>query len=337
VQASPDIGAIVVALDDRVEGIPRLATEAGFPTYSETTEWLARLQRRRDETAAAFRALATATEESGVTGPVFVYWSGRTDGETYRQVLLLTPNVEAVFTTADELTEQLRRVGAPASTAAGLRVMVIGDSTGQAIAGALSQYRDPAGAASFDTAYWGALGCPWVRVEAVRGSGSDPWHTLECPQWDDELPGLLAEFAPEVVILVIGPTDLGEQRFPGSSEGHSAEDSEYVAFHVAEASAIAELLPASTKVLIATSPRISPGPFSSESMSTPARSAAANAALASLPATSDQFLILEFGAAVQQFEDEFGSARMDGVHVSADAVMQLLTDGMAQTILALAR
>ena len=334
IHESPPFRAVVIALDESADGIPRSVAESGFPEYSDTEAWLERIQRRRTETKEAFAATFAALQSTNDLAPMFVFWDGPLDSEVYRTVLLQTPVVDAVATDSQGLQSLLLASTATATGQPGLRVLVVGDSTAQSLAAALGGFRDPAGRAPFDTAYWGALGCPWSRVEAVRGSSQKPWSELRCPQFDDDLPELVSGFDPQVVIVVIGPTDLSEQRYPGDPSGYVAGDSAYTNFHVREMTALAELLPLTTKVFIATTPAISPGPFSSSAMSDPARALAANDAMSSLPMLSDRFITLDMGAAIDDQARTDGDTTSDGVHVRVEVIVRILEGGMADEILA---
>lgn len=333
IRDSPPFGGIVIALDKRSEGIPRSLAESGFPPVNETAAWLARIERRRTETRQAFADTLEAMRSVNNDARLIVYWDGPLDAEIYHMILLQTPGVDAVATNLRALRDVLPTTARAPTGPEPMRVLVIGDSTAQSFAAGLAAFRGTDNQPPFDTAYWGALGCPWSRVEAVRGRSTDPWNELQCPKWDADLPALIDSFRPQVLLVVIGPTDLTEQRYPGDSSSYVAGDAPYNDFHVRELIALSELLPPTTRVIISTTPSITPGPFASDEMSDPARAVAANAALAAMPQLSDRFQLLDFGPAVDRRTQAGGATTIDGVHVKVDVVIRLLRDGLADAIL----
>ena len=101
-----------------------------------------------------------------------------------------------------------------------LRLLVVGDSTSLTIAKALNDGGD----GRFQLLWAGANGCALVPMTAIRSERDGPAgtrlrvaRTRSCRPWS-------TSFRPDVVLVMIGPLELVEQRYPGADAGHVAGD-----------------------------------------------------------------------------------------------------------------
>ena len=190
-----------------------------------------------------------------------------------------------------------------------VRVLVVGDSTSLNLAKALND-----GADGRLVVQWaGANGCPLARVEATRPSPDSDWVPAACPDFAVSLPPLLADLRPDVVLVVLGPTELQEQRYPGDPGSHVAGDTGFVAFHDAEFAAFLDVV-GDVPVMVADAPPIEAGHWASATMAAPARLAQWNEQVARWVASRDTVSSFPYAAALAAHEAVHGSIRIDGVH-----------------------
>lgn len=192
-----------------------------------------------------------------------------------------------------------------------LRLTVIGDSTSLGMAQALSE----GSSGRLQVTWAGANGCPIVRAESIRPSPRHPWSEVTCEPFDTKLPALFASNPPDLVLLVVGPTELVEQRYSGDPDGHVAGDPEFIAFHDSEMAALVEVMRAAgVSLLVADSPPLAVGMWSSKEMASPDRLAAWNAQVARWDAAWPDVSVLPYADIIIEHEAEHGSIRPDGVH-----------------------
>ena len=204
-----------------------------------------------------------------------------------------------------------------------LRVLVLGDSTSLNVAKALNDGSD----GRLVVAWAGANGCPFVPVAATRPTRGE-WHPSTCPLLTDVLPGVLAQAHPQVVLLVVGPTELQQQRYDGDESAHVVGDPGFQAAHDAQMAAVLQLLPPGVPLLVADCPPITSGKWATEEMTDPERLAAWNAQVARWDASSEMVTTWPYAAVIAGYEADHGSIRSDGVHPD----IGLLTE-LARTVL----
>ncbi len=214
--------------------------------------------------------------------------------------------------------------------AAPLRLTVIGDSTSLGVAQALSQRSG----GRLQVTWAGANGCPIVRAEAIRPSPRDPWTEVTCEPFDTKLPPLFAANPPDVVLLVVGPMELVEQRYPGDPEGHVAGDPEFIAFHDSEMAALLEVVRAvDAPLVVADSPTLSVGTWSSKEMVAPGRLAAWNAQVERWAAAWPDVTMLPYAQVIADHEAVHGSVRPDGVHPDIVVLTELARETLVDLVL----
>ncbi len=239
---------------------------------------------------------------------------------------LMRPWVGAVTHSAPELIGALNTALAGTSTAPSqsdgaqaLRVMVIGDSTSINMAKALSD----AGDGRLSVLWAGANGCPLVAVEVSRTASDAEWSDPGCDSYAEKLPPLLERFDPDVVLLVLGPTELAEQRYAGDPDGHIAGDPSFAAARDVAMQELLDVLDPSVPLLIADAPRVDAGVFVTREMADPGRLAAVNAQVAAWDERWSQVARFDYRGPLEAAEAADGSMRSDGVHPDADRLEQL--------------
>ncbi len=210
------------------------------------------------------------------------------------------------------------------------RILLLGDSTSLGLARALGDV----GGNRTVVAWGGANGCPIARVTAVRASSSSDWQYPDCVPFDESVPPLLDRFRPDVVLLVVGPTELVEQRFPGMEGSFLPGDAEYAEFHRSELGELRRLLNQSgVELLIADAPDIHSGPYATREMAQAWRVAELNAVFADAAATWPDVGLIGYRAAVAEMEALQGSIRRDGVHVEVAPLAELVRQTLLDEIL----
>ncbi len=194
-----------------------------------------------------------------------------------------------------------------------VRVMVIGDSTSINMAKALNDGAD----GRLAVMWAGANGCPLVAVDGIRVSSEVDWSTPVCEAYETKLPPLVDRFGPDVVLLVLGPTELAEQRYVGDPAGHAAGDLEYAGAHLAAMEALLAVLDPSIPVLVADVPAVAPGYYVTRQMADPDRLEDLNALVESADRRWAQVELFDYRSTIESTEQTFGSIRSDGVHPDA--------------------
>lgn len=295
---------------------------------------------RRDDVAATSALLSVAeTEVRDAVGALtaadvpVVFFDGVPDGWGADNLLpglaVEAGTGRAVQRALDDMVAAVRtEVGAPAGGAKATRVLVMGDSTSLDMAKALND----GGAGAVVVQWAGANGCPLVRAEAVRAGAGFPWASGVCPDFALALPPVLAQFHPDVVLVVLGPTELEDQRYPGDAAVHVAGDAAFTAFHDRELQALLGLLPG-IPVVVADAPPIRPGQWTSGPMASPERLAAWNAQVRRWDESSQQVRVLPYAAALVEYEAAHGDIRADGVHPDVGALTTIVRDRLLPNVL----
>jgi peptidoglycan/LPS O-acetylase OafA/YrhL len=212
-----------------------------------------------------------------------------------------------------------------------LRIMVIGDSTSFPVAQVLSN----ASNGHWQVTWAGANGCPFVRADATRPTARDSWKEVTCEPFDTKLPPLWKTNRPDLVLLVVGPMELLEQRYPGDSAGRVAGDPEFIAFHDSEmAELVALVRAAGIQLIITDSPPITAGMWSSNEMASPERLAAWNAQVARWAAIWPEVSVLPYADFVVAYEAKHGTIRPDGVHPDVTLSAELTRGAIIPWLLA---
>ena len=241
----------------------------------------------------------------------------------------LYPSTTAIDTTVIDTT-----VGAvPADP---LRIVVIGDSTSGFAAQALAQ----AGTGELVVEWAGEEACPFVRTDASRAAPTMDWKPSECVGPEVKLAGVLDAFRPDAVLLVVGAMELMEQRYPGDGVGHLPGDPAYLDAH---ARALDELMAGlrtdGVPLVVADTPPLGVGSFSTFEMADPERARSFNEMIAEWAATHRDVGVLAYGARIVEYEAEHGNIRFDGSHPDLAALTEIartsLVADLAATVLAL--
>ncbi len=204
-------------------------------------------------------------------------------------------------------------------TATALRVMVIGDSTSINMAKALNDGGD----GRLAVMWAGANGCPLVAIDGFRVSSELDWSTPDCEAYDEKLPPLLDRFDPDVVLAVLGPTELAEQRYVGDPNPHVAGDPVFASIHGDALRTLLGVLDEHVPLLIADLPAVHQGYFVTPGMADPARLDSLNALIVTADDRWDQVERFDYRAPLEGAERVSGSIRSDGVHPDAEPMERL--------------
>ena len=319
--AGSDLDAVVVSVG------PVEDAEIGPRSLAATTvSDVAAFAATQIEASTAVQALL---DEAALAGIDVVLFSTGQRHEAFDvqvvQLAIASPSVPPVIRTGSELASVIHnsastdrsaarsRSGNGASRQRRVRVLVIGDSTSLNLATALNDGSD----GRLEVVWAGANGCPISDVEATRLSSAEPWSDRECESYEDKLAPLVTSFAPDVVLVVSGPTELAEQRFAGDPDGHVAGDPGFTAARDRAIDAIAATVGEQVPVLVTDAPAIRPGGFASSEMAEPARLAAVNEQVELWDRRSPQIARFPYRAALEGAESSPGALRSDGVHPDA--------------------
>ncbi len=324
----PDVVVVSLGRDD-VPAIQR--ADSGFVTIAQLTEQSRVLSaaafglRRSMETLLAMKVPVVLFDAVPVTDE---FDSGLDD-------LALSMGAQStVHRSVDSLlvamVSQLDNLHNPSPATDPLRLTVIGDSTSLGMAQALSE----GSSGRLQVTWAGANGCPIVRAESTRPSPRDPWTEVTCEPFDTKLPALFASSPPDLVLLVVGPTELVEQRYRGDPDGHVAGDPEFIAFHDSEMAALVAVVGAAgVPLVVADSPPLAVGMWSSKEMVAPDRLAAWNAQVARWAAAWPDVSVLPYADIIIEYEAEHGSIRADGVHPDVVVLTDLARRSLVDLLL----
>jgi hypothetical protein len=311
---------VVMSLGPLDTGIIRTADDVGFPVPGDVAEEGRRM-------AAADAQLRTAVDAlAGEQLPLLLFDAVPATAafDSGLDTLALSRGLGPVLRTLAAAVDAVQaRASAPdgaASEDGPVRVLVIGDSTSLDVAQALNDGADGA----LQITWAGANGCPFVRAEATRSRSADPWRPLDCEPFDEKLPPLLGRLHPDLVLLVVGPMELVEQRYRGDPAPHTAGDAAFTAFHDSEMVALVDLVRARhVRLLVADSPPLTAGGWASPEMADPDRLTAWNAQVAGWDDLGSDVTVLPLATAIATYEAAHGSIRSDGVHPDVGPLTEL--------------
>jgi peptidoglycan/LPS O-acetylase OafA/YrhL len=302
----PDVVVLTVGPIDAA--IVRRASDAGFPANDDVTGLAARMRLGQD----GLKAAVVATDALRV--PMVLFDAAPTVADYHAGLdevaMELAPPLVVHHRLAD-LDAAVRSLvtASTAPAAEATRVLVLGDSTSLDVAKALNDGSD----GKLTVMWAGANGCPFVRAEATRPEHTDRWHPVKCDPFDRKLPPLLASFHPDGVLLVVGPTELQEQRYPGDPTGHVAGDRAFTAFHDHEMTDFLKVL-GKVPLVITDSPRVRKGGWATSEMAARSRADAWNRQVQRWVSSSTAIQLLPYAAPLVAYEARHGGIRSDGVH-----------------------
>jgi len=215
------------------------------------------------------------------------------------------------------------------------RILVIGDSTSLIVATALSD-----GAEGRLAVQWaGQEGCPLVRAVAVRPSPELPWRLMECDDLHTSLRAALDSFRPDAVLVVVGAMELMEQRYPNDSadaDGHLPGSPAYASFHDQEIDALVALVrDGGLPLVVADTPPLGVGSFSTFEMADPERAAAFNRELARWDDRHPELVTLRYAQPLLAYEAQHGLIRTDGSHPEVGALTEIARTDLVPALIEL--
>jgi peptidoglycan/LPS O-acetylase OafA/YrhL len=327
--------AVVVSLGPVDGGLVRSDIEHDFPDTDDLAEYAARRVRSEE----AIGALVDLLAERGVavfvvdrTGDPFV-------GRAIDRLSLARPDVrrfdldtvrDAVGAIVEPSNVPDDATAAEASSDPGpLRLIVFGDSTSFLVAKAIAD------AAPNDVVVqWaGAEGCAFVDLDATRPASDRAWKPADCPSMTDMVIEAAATFDPDAVLLVQGAMAVMEQRYPGDPDGHLPGSAEYVAVHDAAMERFLELLGDGVRVVVADTPVLGVGTFSTFEMADPARAEAYNAQVDRWDVAHDEVVPFSYRSAIDAWEAEHGNIRIDGSHPEIGALTTIAREVLVPALL----
>jgi peptidoglycan/LPS O-acetylase OafA/YrhL len=206
-----------------------------------------------------------------------------------------------------------------------LRLLVVGDSTSLTIAQALNDGGD----GRFQLLWAGANGCALVQVTAIRSERDGPWRELDCESYGAKLPPLVESFRPDAVLVMTGPLEQVEQRYPGADAGHVAGDPVFMEARDRTMESLLTIVGTSTPVVVADFPQVSVGVYATEEMRDARRLDALNTQVVEWEHRWDQVERFDYRAPLEAAEAVFGSFRSDGVHPDAAQIEDLTRSTLA--------
>jgi peptidoglycan/LPS O-acetylase OafA/YrhL len=310
----PDV--VVVALSDLDNALVRTAADWAMPAPNDEVG-KARLLDAAEQSVRQSLAALTA-------GPVPVLYAdqvgvARSGERLISRLALETSPPHPVFHNMMSLVDAVARAMLPETVGTARRVLVIGDSTSLDMAQALSN----AGGGRVTVQWAGANGCPLVQPDAMRSASNAQWQGRTCPDYSVKLPPLVRSFRPDMVMVVLGPTELEEHRYVGDPNPHTAVDLAFVAAHDAAMRALLEAVPG-VPVLVTDAPAVQVGAWSTPEMTDPARLAAWNAQVTRWGALYPQVSVLAYAAQLFGYESQHGVIRTDGVHPDVEPLTDLV-------------
>ena len=165
----------------------------------------------------------------------------------------------------------------------------------------------------------GQEGCPLVPVDAVRSGPKVEWMSLtRCHDVPAMLPGAISSFHHDAVLLVLGAMELMQQRYPSdpdSSVGHLPGEATYTQQHDDVMRRVMAVVDAQhVPLLVADTPPLGVGKFSSFDMADPARATAFNALVSKWDARYTSLHTFAYADAIVGYEQVHGGIRGDGSH-----------------------
>ena len=161
----------------------------------------------------------------------------------------------------------------------------------------------------------GQEGCPFVPAVAARPASTAPWRQLVCNDVTATLPAAIDDFHPDVVLLVLGAMELMEQQYPDLATPQLPGTSAYREHHDRQLESVMSILRAKgVRLIVADTPPLGVGSFSSYEMADPQRAKAFNDMVAAWDRAANDVSVLRYGESITAYESKHGGIRPDGSH-----------------------
>ena len=205
------------------------------------------------------------------------------------------------------------------------RVVVIGDSVSYGVARALNDVaRD-----RYDVVWAGGRNCPLVEVKQIRWWDGVEFDLSACPDLDATWTPLFADFAPQILVVVVSVPEQSDQQYEIDGEWFVVGDDEFERRHdeaVGRLVALAESTGA--RVVFFTSPTIHGGALGDATFGEPERVAGWNETLRRFGTRWPSIEFFDWAEVVERYEaadgGEPGSLRGDGVHMGEEVLAEIL-------------
>ncbi|MGA9279502.1 acyltransferase family protein, partial [Ilumatobacter sp.] len=268
--------------------------------------------------------------------PIVLVWSGPPGPlqSALERMAISRPEVIGLATDADELAEQLDAVAADTVETDDTRerVLVLGDSTSLIVARALHVADE-----RLDVVWAGENGCPIVRAVAIQPSSSTDPKPLDCADFAAKLPPLIADFAPDTVLVVAGPIEAAALVFSDDPTPRVPGDPAWIGHHDTEfaelLTVIADVDGAMPRLLVADAPTIGDGLFSTPEMARDERTEAWNTQIERWAQVHDRVDVFDYATPLAEYEAEHGSVRPDGVHPDVEVLTELARTAYVEQLL----
>ena len=228
---------------------------------------------------------------------------------------------EAVLGSVNTVAVQLADIGpgtyASAPSAEGsdapARVMVLGDSASYGVAVDLHEVAGD----RLEVMWAGRKNCPLAAAVEIRWWPGAEWTIADCRAKQAEWPGLIDQFRPDVVLVVLTLTEASEQRYAGDEAWYTAGDARFAAEHEAAMERLlADTERDGTLVLVADTYQIG----------MPGRADAWNAFVATWPQRWPRVGVVEFGAPVAAAQAASGHSLLpDDIHLDPVTLKLMVT------------
>ena len=266
-------------------------------------------------------------------GVPFVVYVPNVGGDPWGFTLRTAFGAEHLVGTAENVDELVVEVHAGLAANRAPKVLIVGDSTSLMFASGI----DSAAAGSLRVMWAGEFGCPFVRAEATQDDFSADMVETTCPDWAVSLPPILDTFDPDLVVVVAGPNEMKAQRYPGDPAMHLPGSEAYVRFHDDEMAAFLDVLGADgPPVMVADTPPLAPGYFTTNEIAQPSRLAGWNDQVQRWDDLYERVTRLELGSPIAAYEAAHGSIRDDGFHPDVEKLAAILRDAVLPELLAAA-
>jgi hypothetical protein len=154
-----------------------------------------------------------------------------------------------------------------------------------------------------------------VPAVAARPASTSPWRELECNDVTFTLPVAIDEFHPDVVLLVLGAMELMEQKYPDVDTPQLPGTAMYREHHDRQLGSVMSILRAKgVRLVVADTPPLGVGSYSTFEMADPARAKAFNEMVAAWDRAAADVSLLPYGQFITAYETAHGGIRPDGSH-----------------------